>query len=425
MTGRSLGRVAATALAVALGALVVPGPGFAKVVVVPTTVHVQSAPLPKNSSGSPQAELTGIWCNSFSHCVAVGRYEARSGGQALLLTKSTIWRATGAAFLPPDALRVADARFTAVDCPSVNNCVAVGQYNSHNGYQGFIETEKNGHWLRGVRAPLPPDAVTATDATFSNTSLFGVSCITITTCVAVGQYVNATGNEPLIAFEHAGVWNHAIEGPMPNYSKPKFTNQLSAISCWSWGNCVAVGQFTNQSPAQLALIDTEVDGIWGSPVAATLPDDADRDPWAWLEGVHCLSAANCVAVGVYNGTLDGQGLIVNKVAGVWGKGLVAPRPKGFTSPSNGTQLLGVHCTALGSCLAVGQETVSPIIDFGVTVTEKKGGWGNPKITPSPKDVKIPIYTAMTAVSCGYAYCAMVGQYRSATGQPAVIVTAIH
>jgi hypothetical protein len=386
-----------------------------------TPMTAIEAPLPSNTVGAHEAILNGVSCNSPTQCVAVGHYESSSGGQAFIVVKNSSWGAPRPAFLPPDALPAANGTLNSVSCQSFGNCVAVGQYATANGYQGFIVTEKAGVWSQGVRAPLPGDAVDS-----SITSLYSVSCVTITTCVAVGQYKNGStvhDNQGLIVWESAGHWTKAMTAPLPAKAKANFITQLDGISCPSWGNCVAVGQYVNTNPARRPMILTESGGVWVSSVTARLPLDSHYNPWAGLFSVKCTGIGNCVAVGVYQGAHGGQGLIIGSINGQWGRGIVAPLPSGYSYAVNSAQLLSVSCIGLGYCQAVGFFTAGQI-NRGITISERHGGWGNSTLTPHPANAVAPYYEGLNAVSCNtiQVHCSMVGQYQALVGQPAHIVS---
>jgi len=379
-------------------------------------------PLPANSLGVPQAELNSVDCLSATWCTAVGHYQSISGSESLIILKNSVWGAPRPGPLPVDAAAQSNAVLNSVDCVSIDNCVTVGQYDSTTGPAGFIDTEKAGVWDSPRRTPLPANAIAANGSTLES-----VSCITLTTCVAVGQYANAAGNAPLIAWESAGKWNRAMASPMPASAKVKFTNQLSGVSCTSWGNCVAVGQFTNVSPAQKALIVTENNGVWGVPFAPHLPIDTARDPWSWLFGIDCVAKGYCTAVGVYasppvgSSSTSGEGLIVTEVNGIWGYGLRSPEPPGYLLRGHEVQLMAVSCTSVGNCVASGQLTVGAD-QRGVVIEQVHGGWGNATIAPHPGDFAKPLYETLAGISCRGVHCSMVGQYQATLGQPAEVVT---
>jgi len=89
--------------------------------------------------------------------------------------------------LPPGAMY---AMTTAVSCPTAANCTAVGFSNKlvHGKRDLLAEQWTGGAWT--VRPAAKPTA-------FAGGVLAGVSCVSLTRCIAVGGYVNGnTGSSP-------------------------------------------------------------------------------------------------------------------------------------------------------------------------------------------------------------------------------------
>jgi hypothetical protein len=381
-----------------------------------STASISVPGLPANAAAIPQADLTGVACSAAARCVAVGDYQARSGTLALILTKNTTWGSPRAAVLPADALPGSGAIFNAVACASWGNCVAVGQYETAAGFEGLINVERAGVWLRAVRAPLPADAVDS-----SVTTLNAISCTTTTACVAVGQYTNASGNQGLIVWEGAGKFNHALTAPLPSKARSSFVTQLSGVSCPAWGSCVAVGQYAAGASGRRAMVVKQEQGEWSSASTVTLPGDARSGTSSALMAVRCVSTSSCVAVGSYQGATRSEGLIVPESQGDWLQGVAAPTPPGVDAANASSQLVSVSCATASSCRAVGQLTIGQS-DRGLVVNESKGVWGSPQLTPTAARAAAPYFERINAVSCAIGQCSLVGQFQAAVGQPAEIVS---
>jgi hypothetical protein len=383
-----------------------------------TPLTATQVTFPAGADTIPQAYLNGVDCTSVTQCVAVGRYQAASGGgHALIVTRNgSTWGSAHSISLPANAASVANAALNSVSCVSFTDCVAVGAYNTSTGRAALIVTEKNGVWAAAVRSPLPGGWVAS-----GVTGLNSVKCLTISSCIAVGQFTNGAGNQGFIVHSSAGVWGHALTAPLPVRAKVNFITQLDGVTCTSVGNCIAVGQYVNTDPAREAMILTEKSGTWVSSVKVALPSDAHRDPWAGLFSVNCTSVGYCTAVGVYEGSHGGQGLIDVEAGGSWRTGIVAPLPAGQSVLNHSAQLLGVTCTSFGNCHAVGQLSAG-LQDYGVLVTEKSGHWSAVE-TPRPSNAGAPAYSDLTSVDCASsASCAMTGDYQAHVGQPALVVT---
>jgi hypothetical protein len=156
-----------------------------------TTWTPTTAPLPADAAGNPQAVLYQAVCPSAAFCAAVGYYQDASGsGQGLLLTRpGATWTATKAQ-LPADPAADPYVVLSAVACPTVNTCVAVGTYEATSGSQeGLLETLAGSGWTAAL-APVPADAVPQPSA-----NLDSVACPSASWCAAAGSYTNASGSE--------------------------------------------------------------------------------------------------------------------------------------------------------------------------------------------------------------------------------------
>ena len=174
-----------------------------------------------------------------------------------------------------------------------------------------------------------------------------------------------------------------------NLTSPPY-GTMESISCWSAGNCVAVGAQVNGNWESLSgTIATEVDGTWGAPVKVAntyqfftvscldashcvaagqelygnsmRPTIVVKTPDGWQAarrltgtgtsgaypfGVSCVDATNCIVVGT---TGDGHVGYFSEVDGTWDTGMTAASPWG--------QLNSVSCLPSGTCTAVGEHSV--------------------------------------------------------------------
>jgi hypothetical protein len=142
--------------------------------------------VPTDAGGHP-ASLAGVSCAAPASCVAVGRYTAPSEFHALIYRwDGTAWaqQATG--------YQNHASSLSSVSCSRVV-CTAVGTVVV-NSIQIPLAAHWNGtRWYRDTAVAIPP---------VSDTSLlFGVSCHTWDTCIAVGYDVQRTGAFPLAEHE--------------------------------------------------------------------------------------------------------------------------------------------------------------------------------------------------------------------------------
>ncbi len=212
----------------------------------------------------------------------------------------------------------------------MGDCVAVGNFYDALGPEGLIETERNGTW---AAAKLNLSSLPSVSG-IPNVSLTSVSCPSTGNCAAVGDYVDASGNQQgLLASESNGTWtaSEADVGPIGGASQPSTT--LVQVSCASSGNCAAVGSYSDTAGNTRGLIATESGGAWTiqGPEFSQLPSVA-----AWgtqdttLQSVSCPSSGNCTAVGTYvDGTANGgsiQGMLLAETNGTWSPATEAPLP---------------------------------------------------------------------------------------------------
>jgi hypothetical protein len=231
----------------------------------------------------------------------------------------------------------------------------VGFYadTSSNG-QALIETESGGTWTaqKPSFAGLPSVYSAAPYAELS-----AVSCTTVGNCVAVGEYEDAAqATQGLVETETNGTWAAAklpLAGLPSLYSDPGVT--LASLSCPSAGNCVAVGHYYDAANHEQALIATETNGSWSAHQADLSSLSTYSDPYGMLTEVACASPGNCAAIGSYRDAADDDdGLIETESGGTW----TTSRPNLTMLPSVAAGprdfLDGLSCPAAGSCTASGK-----------------------------------------------------------------------
>lgn len=84
-----------------------------------------------------------------------------------------------------------------------------------------------------------------------------------------------------------------------------------------------------------------------------LPTGANDGP---LNGVSCIAAANCTAVGAFGTRISGKGELNSPMAERWNGSTWSVQPMPSPSGSTGVSLTGVSCAAADSCTATGEYT---------------------------------------------------------------------
>lgn len=329
--------------------------------------------LPTAAGRDQEMEIDGIACPAPSNCIAVGSnwYNASTGpGRGLAMTQSLTsgtWTAADAP-LPGDAAKAdaANATLHAIACTAPGACVAVGSYTSSNGSSnGLIETLAHGTWTP-ARAPLPSGAVDVQ-------RLNGIACTAPGSCVAVGIY--AANNETLgliETFTH-GTWTPA-QAPLPTGAPRANGSALWGISCATRGSCVAVGDYTtgkNASNSQ-GLTEELANRTW-IPARSPLPGNAARtSPGAGLFAVACATPGNCVAAGDYTDSSK-HDVAMLETTGVISKIIAAGIPSASATASSPAQPAESTTTAPASVITPGNDTPEDATE-GLIQAELAGNW---------------------------------------------------
>lgn len=199
------------------------------------------APLPTTAIGGGPASLTSVDCPSASACIAVGTF----GDTGLILAGSgATWSATEA---PLPANAGSGSELESVACATSSACVAVGRYSDSSGdFDGLLLTGSATSWT-AAEAPVPGNAGGGLGVENVGTGLSAVACPSVSECVAVGAYPDTSGYlTGLLLTESQGSWT-AAEAPLPANADSDPDAWADAVSCPSTSNCVAVGAYTNNA----------------------------------------------------------------------------------------------------------------------------------------------------------------------------------
>ena len=168
-----------------------------------------------------------------------------------------------------------------------------------------------------------------------------VSCVSTTSCVAVGSYAPigarslslGGGVIPMADELSGGTWT-AVTLPVPAGGSDV---SLSAVSCDSATSCVAVGQYSPPGGGARPLAETLSGGAWTATALPSPPQAyfTSLSPVPLMGGVLCLSAISCVAVGVYP-VHSGRTLaccyryfpVIDTLTGTTWAAATAPTPRG-------------------------------------------------------------------------------------------------
>jgi hypothetical protein len=243
--------------------------------------HWSIAPTP-NVKGAQSSVLSAVSCPAAGHCTAVGDYAT----SAVTGTLAETWN--GQAWSISNTPNAAGSAFTTlsgVSCPAVNTCVAVGSYTTSPSPLSIAETWNGSSWTIHA-VPSPAGA--------SGTFLQAVSCRSAADCAAVGDYFNGTDNLPLAEGLTGTAWSVQAT-PAPAGA---FYSSLNAVSCPAAGDCVAIGYSTRPSGA--ATITTTLAQAWNGRGWATQPTpNPSGAQQSYPYGVSCPQPGSCAAIGYY------------------------------------------------------------------------------------------------------------------------------
>lgn len=270
-----------------------------------------------------------------------------------------------------------------VSCRNANACLAVGD-------SGVILRSRDG------------------GATWTNASLSGfennvkaVNCTNAGTCVAVGTGTLLHGGNGRLVAQNSDAWLFGLACPTPSacvavgngsaiaitadggatwkVRAPTMSPQLNGVSCISALLCVAVGGSWGEQG--IVLTSTDGGATWTRRLTSSTYE---------LDGITCPTARLCVAVG---GNSSDGAVLISVDGGITWK---AHEP-GIDNILQGAALHGVSCTNAGTCVAVGDRgTILTSTDRGASWAGQVAAGGD-QVTP------------LRAVSCASASnCVAVG-----------------
>ncbi len=314
-----------------------------------TTWSRQSTP---NPAGSAQSDLRGASCPTGTSCIAVGASATQFG--ALITTLAERWNGSAWSLMstpnPPDQ---ADTELQGVSCTSPSACTAVGFVSDIYAMTASPVAERwNGTRWSLQSVPLPEARLGAA------AWLYGVSCSTAHSCIAVGYYNPQPGQAGfLVPFSER--WNGSSWSVVRVPVSPGTTSaQLTGVSCPAPNACTAVGASSTDGFATSVRLAEHWNGTAWSLESVPNPGPASTPE---LTGVSCPTSAACAAVGT-NFSVP-EGLAARRSGGTWSDQAIAAR---------GVTLSGVSCSTALACIAVGHGTDSA----GNAVTFA-AGWSGP------------------------------------------------
>jgi hypothetical protein len=338
----------------------------------------------QSTVGSWSNYLRSVSCVGSNWCMAVGYYVDPSFAQSTL-TES--WDGNSWTIVPSPSPGRGLNSLEGVSCTSSSSCTAVGYYDDGPGTttQTLIQVWNGTNW--SVAASLNQGYAPV---------LFGTSCVSATSCVAVGASSTAAGTQStLIESWDGSSWN-IVPSPSPGSG----LNWLFGVSCVSPSSCTAVGSYDDGPGApEQTLIESWDGTAWRVVAGAALGT-------GFLNGVSCTSSSNCVAVG---STSFRATLIESWNGTVW-KVAAGPNPGSWEN-----SLTSVSCSRPTSCAALGDYASDSPTSRPLAASFDGITWSNASLSVTGT------VTGFGAVSCtSPTRCVAVGSQDGSSGERTLV-----
>jgi hypothetical protein len=285
---------------------------------------------PPRISGAPIASFGPIGNGETVSCVAkpftclgIGSYNNKSLHQLNYAAKwnGKSWKTVN----PPDPKPTVSSGLDAISCLSAHFCLVVGHWYSLAKFHDELESlQWNGSkWKLTSTLPLPAKA--------SSARLWGLSCVSATWCMAVGDY-NLGSAQPVLSETWNGKKWTIHRPPSPKHVAG---SALAGVACVSKTFCNAVGDSLTSKLALLSLGETWNGHAW---TIRPTPSGTQSIGSEFFD-VKCQSRKSCLAVGTLAATWNGS---------AW-HGVNLPVPSG----SLVTTAVSLSCVSAKNCTATG------------------------------------------------------------------------
>ncbi|MGC2175497.1 MAG: hypothetical protein WA614_08550 [Acidimicrobiales bacterium] len=397
--------------------------GEVKGLIVSETNGVWRAPTslvpPVGADTDPDVTIFDVSCGAAGNCAAVGSYED-SAKNLVPFTANEVggrWLRSRELALPKNALIDGQAgELRDVVCLTANNCSAVGEYfdnyRANPRSQGFVATEVRGHWSVGAEVTMAQRTNFNPFVTFSQ-----LACSSLGNCVGVGSFIDVHDvTQGLVVSQVQGVWHKGEEVPLPANASAFAGASLSEVTCVSNSSCSALGTFISNTGGIEAMTTASASGSWSRATEIAMPAGASADPNAFLfgfNGIACASAGNCSLGGQYRDSAGAyQGFLANEVNGIWSQAVEMAIPNGGVSGGKNGGVVAVACPGVGECQASGSYIDSAGNYQAVTLSEVDGVWQRgTKVNLPDGAASVGVDGGIYAIACpSPTSCVGVGSY---------------
>ena len=229
--------------------------------------------------------LVGSACVSSTDCWAVGgQFVGKLGNQSV----GVIVHYDGKSWSPSVFPSPAGAAFNGVACPSVADCLVVGnRQTSADAAHVLVETWQGKSW-KTMSAPSPKGALWSV--------LESLTCLSATYCLALGNADNSTkGPGHFFAERFNGTtWSIVLDRDTEQFNMGNASG-LFEISCISRDDCLAVGSALYYTHGEMGadFPSGEAESWNGESWSAVKPTPLMDGGALVLNGVSCTSDVGC------------------------------------------------------------------------------------------------------------------------------------
>ncbi len=226
----------------------------------------------------------GIQCISLEYCLATGEYvNTEAGEKGAVLAEE--WEGTSWLLMSPieNPGKQKNGKMRSVSCVAEASCRAVGNWGTEIGIGVPGSETWNGIEWKATQLPEPGAA--------NFGEMFGISCKTANSCLAVGVWREAVTEKYTILTDYwnGTEWTFAVP-PRPTGTT---RSELTGVSCTAVEECIVVGNYTNSSGTQLTLAELWKNKEW---TIQTTPNPSGAKA-SGFKSISCTEAEVCNAVG--------------------------------------------------------------------------------------------------------------------------------
>jgi len=237
--------------------------------------------------------LGGVSCASPASCFAVGFDSLTFGTGANRIER---WDGTAWTVVPSPQVDLGPTpgfgegqALKAVSCVGPSWCAAVGEHGSYLGNtMSFSFLVWDGTTWTITAEPLVAG---------SKERPSGISCISATSCVAVGRRETGSRSSGVLWRWDGSTWTRDA---MPDVGLPDST--LQGVSCVVATWCSAVGiRYDGPVPGRTLNV------VWDGTAWSVVPTPNLDDQYNYLKGISCATTTSCTAVGDHFGRIGADG----------------------------------------------------------------------------------------------------------------------